>query len=289
VKKLDLDGKGGMPSLYLDTERERGRLWAAVAALIVPALIVVGLLFLVITLQSGLETGVSNLARLLPVGFAVAAGMAATVNPCGVLMLPSYALYQVGGETEDHSTRQRVARGVLISLVATAGFVSMFAIVGAIIAVGGQWLIRVFPYAGLLIGIAMLGLGVWLLVTGRTLGIAAASRVRANRKQTVGNAFLFGITYAIGSLSCTLPIFLVVIGGALGSDRPVVALGQFAGYALGMAIVLVATIVGTALFQQAASKWLNRLTKYVHRISALFLVGAGGYLVYYWVFIADLF
>jgi hypothetical protein len=27
---------------------------------------------------------------------------------------------------------------------------------------------------------------------------------------------------------------------------------------------------------------------YVQRISALFLVGAGAYLVYYWLFIADL-
>lgn len=278
-----------MPSFYLDTERRHGRPWAALAALAVPALIVVGLLFLVITLQSGLETGVSSLARLLPVGFAVAAGMAATVNPCGVLMLPSYALYQVGSEAEGHSTGQRVARGVLISLVATAGFVSMFAVVGAIIAAGGRWLIQGFPYAGLLIGIVMLGLGIWLLVTRRTLGIASASRVRAGRKRTLGNAYIFGITYAIGSLSCTLPIFLVVVGGALASDRPVAALGQFAGYALGMSSVLIATILGTVLFQQAASKWLSRLSKYVHRVSALFLVGGGAYLIYYWVFIADLF
>jgi hypothetical protein len=46
----------------------------------------------------------------------------------------------------------------------------------------------------------------------------------------------------------------------LGSDQPLAALGQFAGYALGMAIALAATIVG-----------------------------AGAYLITYWVFIADLF
>jgi hypothetical protein len=28
---------------------------------------------------------------------------------------------------------------------------------------------------------------------------------------------------------------------------------------------------------------------HVHRLSAMFLVGAGGYLICYWVFIADLF
>ena len=55
-----------------------------------------------------------------------------------------------------------------------------------------------------------------------------------------------------------------------------------------MGTVLIAAIVGTALFQQAVSRWLNRLAPYIHRISAFFLVGAGLYLVYYWVFVAGL-
>jgi hypothetical protein len=55
-----------------------------------------------------------------------------------------------------------------------------------------------------------------------------------------------------------------------------------------MGVVLVATIVGSALFQQAVMTWLNRLTPYVHRVSAMFLIGSGAYLVYYWVFIARL-
>jgi cytochrome c biogenesis protein CcdA len=205
-----------------------------------------------------------------------------------MLMLPSYALYQVGSATEARSTGQRAVRALWVSLAATAGFVSMFAAVGAIIAAGGQWLLGIFPYAGLLVAVAMLGLGAWLLITGKTLGIAAAGRVHVNRRRTIGNAYLFGVTYAIGSLSCTLPIFLVAVGGALASDRPLAALGQFAGYAFGMALVLTVTIVGTALFQQAAAKWMDRVARYVQRASALFLIGSGAYLIYYWVVIADL-
>ena len=37
-------------------------------------------------------------------------------------------------------------------------------------------------------------------VTRKTLGLQAASRVKVQRKRTIGNAVGFGISYAIGSL-----------------------------------------------------------------------------------------
>jgi len=100
--------------------------------------------------------------------------------------------------------------------------------------------------------------------------------------------FLFGIVYAIGSLSCTLPVFLVVVGSALAGGSASASFGQFHGYALGMSSVILAVTVGTALFRRAISRWLDRLTPYVHEFSALFLIGAGGYLIFYWIFIAGI-
>ena len=47
--------------------------------------------------------------------------------------------------------------------------------------------------------------------------------------------------------------------------------------------------VGTALFRETVSRLLRRIVPHVHRVSALFLVGAGAYLIYYWVFQAGLF
>jgi cytochrome c biogenesis protein CcdA len=99
--------------------------------------------------------------------------------------------------------------------------------------------------------------------------------------------FLFGIAYGISSLSCTLPIFLVVVGTALGSGTLLISLAQFMGYALGMGTVLAAITIGTALFREAMERWLRRLMPYVHRVSALFLIGAGIYLIYYWLVSVD--
>ncbi|MDA1129498.1 MAG: hypothetical protein O2913_12495 [Chloroflexi bacterium] len=64
---------------------------------------------------------------------------------------------------------------------------------------------------------------------------------------------------------------------------------QFIGYALGMGAVLVAVTVCAAMFRGVVAQWLRRAVPYVHRMSALFLMGAGSYLIYYWVFYADFF
>lgn len=68
----------------------------------------------------------------------------------------------------------------------------------------------------------MIVVGLWLLFTHRTLGIMAASRVTVSPQRNLRNVFMYGIVYAIGSLSCTLPIFLVVgQPGAAGLLQPV--------------------------------------------------------------------
>jgi cytochrome c biogenesis protein CcdA len=281
-------------NLELD-QHDKGRGITAVLAVVVPGLVVLALLILLVAARDGAENVMGQLAALLPVSYAFAAGMVASVNPCGVLMLPSYAVYQLrapsGAEEATSKPRAllaRLLRALLVSSVVTLGFLAIFASVGAVIAAGGRWLTRVFPYAGLLIGVAMVGLGIWLIVGRKTLGIAAAGRVRLDPKRNLGNMFLFGIVYAIGSLSCTLPIFLVVVGSALASGDVTSSLGPFLGYALGMGTVILTVTVATAIFRQAVSRWLSRFTSYVHKFSAFFLVGAGAYLIYYWIFVAGL-
>jgi cytochrome c biogenesis protein CcdA len=266
-------------------------LWGLVASFAIPTAVVVALLLLLLRVQNSAESSLANLADLLPVGYAFGAGMVASVNPCGFFLLPSYVSYHLGTENPDFyqsSSVSRIWKSLLVGGVATLGFVVVFAIVGSLISAGGQWLIRAFPYAGVAIGMGMIGLGLWLLVTHRSLGIMAASRVTVNRKRNLRNVFLFGITYAIGSLSCTLPIFLVVVGGTLASQGLAASFGQFISYALGMGIILVAVTIGAALFQGAVARRLRRAIPYVHRASALFLVGAGAYLIYYWVFFVGL-
>lgn len=258
----------------------------------VPAAVVAVFLLLMISVRNSAEARMANLASLLPVGYAFAAGMVASVNPCGFFALPSYVSYHLGTEEAgfyELPAWRRGLKAVLLGVAATAGFVILFAAIGTVVAAGGHWLATVFPYAGVGIGAAMIGLGLWLLITHRTLGIMAASRVVVTPRRNLANVFLFGIGYAVCSLSCTLPIFLVVVGSSLASRGLAASFSQFVGYALGMGSILIAVTVGAALFRGTVSRWLKAVIPYVHRMSALFLLGAGAYLIYYWVFYGDFF
>ena len=274
--------------LEIDREKRTASWLALAATFAIPAVLVFGLLFLLVTFRGGIEASVANLALLLPVGYAFAAGMVASVNPCGVLMLPSYVLYQLSGENAHSSVARRALKAVRIAAVVTAGFILIFAAVGIVIAAGGQWLITSFPYVGLLIGAAMAALGVWILASGKTLSILGGGKVNIEREQSLRNAFVFGIAYAVGSLSCTLPIFLAVVGTSLTGGGLLGSFGQFVGYALGMGTIIFGVTIGAALFRRAVGRWMRLVTPYIHRVSAMFLIGAGAYLVYYWVFQAGL-
>jgi cytochrome c-type biogenesis protein len=263
---------------------------AAIASFLIPLALVAGLFIVLLSVRDSTEAAVADVAGLLPIGFAFAAGMVASVNPCGFFMLPAYISYHL--ETEEdgfyrQSTLRRLSKGLVLGAVTTLGFLAVFAVVGGVISAGGQWLVRVFPYAGVAIGVVMVVAGLYLVITHRSLGIMAASRVTVSPQRNLRNVFMYGIVYAIGSLSCTLPIFLVVVGSSLTSQGLLGSLSQFVGYALGMGSILIAVTISAALFQGTVARALKKALPYVHRTSALFMVGAGAYLIYYWVFFAD--
>lgn len=264
--------------------------WGRLASFLIPGGIVALLVLLLINVQASAEAAAADIANLLPIGFAFAAGMVASVNPCGFLLLPTYISYQLGTEEPEYEAkpiRDRLAKALLLGLLATAGFVVVSAAVGLIVAAGGQWLIRAFPYAGLVVGGLMVAGGGWLVVSDSDLSLLAASRVTVSPERNSRNVFLFGIVYAVGSLSCTLPIFLVVVGGGLATQGLMQSFVQFVSYALGMGLVLVAVTLASALLRGSLVKRMKRFFPYIQRASAMFLVGAGLYLIYYWVFFAD--
>ena len=259
------------------------------ASLVIPAIIVVGVFLVLIALQGTARAALASLVSWLPVSYAFAAGMVASVNPCGFFMLPSYVSYYLGTEETEYyesSIAKRALQALLLGAVATAGFVVTFGLTGGVISAGGRWLVGFLPYAGLVIGILMFGLGLWLLLTGGAIGIVSASRLTITPRRNLANVFLFGIVYALGSLSCTLPIFLVVVGSSFTGAGVLASLGQFIGFALGMGTILTIITLGAALFRGAVARWLGRAIPHVHRASALFLVAVGMYLIYYWVFLS---
>lgn len=241
-----------------------------------------------------IETFVANLASLLPFGYAFGAGMVTTVSPCGIAMLPAYISLYLGADEEGsrkHSPLWRGARAGWLSLVVTLGFVGLFAAMGAILSLGGQFIINIIPWVAVLIGVSLIFLGIWLLAGGH-LYLAVFSRLanQLQRRRSSGlTGFLvFGIAYGIAALSCTLPVFLVVVGSALALEGFTAGLLQFVSYALGMGLVITIVTLGTAFFKEAVHRWLRRLVPVIARLSGLLLLFAGAYILYFWFNVGDI-
>jgi len=239
-------------------------------------------------IQELLTGWLSGLVAVLPVGYAFGAGMIAAVNPCGFAMLPAYLSLYLGAREDEFAKRSPVARmlrALLVGATVCLGFILLFGLAGIVISAAGNALLGVMPWVAILIGVALILLGLWVLA-GRTLyfGIFErfASKVGDPSAVSVRGFFLFGLAYGTASLSCTLPVFLVVVGGGIAAGGFLAGAGQFLGYSLGMASVFMALTLALAFFKQGLVAKLRKAAPYVQLASAVLLVLAGAYMISYW-------
>lgn len=240
-------------------------------------------------IQSLLANWLGALTEMLPVGFAFGAGMIAAVNPCGFAMLPAYLSLYLGSEEEEFRKRSSLARSLralLVGATVSSGFILLFGAAGLVISFGGSALLAAMPVLGILIGGALILIGIWMLA-GRTFYAGAFERLagRIGNPGTVGTRgfFLFGLAYGAASLSCTLPVFLLVVGSSIAAGNFLSGAGQFLSYGLGMAAVLMMLTLALALFKQGLVRWLRKALPYVQLVSAILLMLAGAYIVFYWL------
>jgi cytochrome c biogenesis protein CcdA len=247
-------------------------------------------------IQATVATWMGAIVDYLPVGYSFGAGMVSTVNPCGFAMLPAYLALYLGARENafyGQSWALRGAKAVWVAAVVSAGFVFLFGAIGLAISPGGQYITQYIPWIALLIGIGLVALGAWML-TGRTLSAGIfhqiAEKIGDPRSATAKGFFLFGVAYGAVSLSCTLPIFLVVVGSAVAASGLITALIQFLSYSLGMGAVILALTLSVALFKEGLLVGrFRRFLPYVQQASAVFLILAGAYIVYYWLVKGQLF
>lgn len=221
----------------------------------------------------------------LPVPFAFSAGMLASVNPCGFIMLPAFAAFYI---TQDDAERGRgrftqVLLALEMGAVITAAFILTFSVVGVLISAGARFITHWVGWAGLFIGIALITLGLAQLATRRSLLAGVTAGVRVRRSRSLHGAAAFGLAYAVASLGCTLPVFMLIASSVfVGSGRVLDSALRFVEYAAGMGAVLTAVTVGIALFRQQTTRVVSSTLPWVEGLGNLLLVFAGSYLIWYW-------
>lgn len=220
----------------------------------------------------------------VPLSIALVAGALAALNPCGFPLLPAFLSFYVGAnEGQLPRAPGRVAQGLLVGLLVTAGFLGVFALVGLPIVYGAGTVADAVPWAGLAIGVVLAVTGIVALFGGRVAFAVVRSPVRLGRERGLTTMILFGAGYGIASLGCTLPLFLALLGASLGAGASDDSLLVFVAYGLGMALVVTALSVAAALARDGLARGLRRLVPHMGRIAGALLLVAGAYVSYYWL------
>lgn len=206
----------------------------------------------------------------------------AAVNPCGFVLLPTYLIYYLGLELgrDNETSVATLRRSLTVGASVSAGFVGLFLVVGIISRAFTTVIRDNAKYAALVIGIALIAMGVAML-RGWKPPIAQPD-VSVERKRTVWNMVLFGVVYAIASIGCTIGLLISVILGSVnrnGFASGVVSIGL---YGAGMGLLVTSLTVALAFARVGLVGTLKRSLRWFDRVSAIFVLLTGLYLSWYW-------
>ncbi len=224
--------------------------------------------------------------------FPFAAGLVAAFNPCGFAMLPTYLTYFLGLESDETSTAKSVLRGAKVGLALTLGFVTVFGIFGILFEVilsgGGRSAVQSSLW------VVTIGSGVVVFVLGLAMlrgfqPVLNLPKVQMGTgSRELGSMYLFGVSYGLVSLGCTIGPFLVAVSGSVSNaDVAGASLWAFIAYALGMGSVILFLTMALAAGRRGVANKMRSLLPVINRISGVLLVLAGVYLAFYGWFQKD--
>ncbi len=208
-------------------------------------------------------------------------GMLAAVNPCGFVLLPAYLLYFLGIDGgPQHISRAPLQRALRVSASVSAGFLLVFLVVGSISRLFTQWIELRAKYAGFVIGLILIVLGIAMLLGWKpsfTTSMPGAKRDHSTRAM-----FVFGIGYAIASIGCTIGLLTTAILGSIGTNGFVSGVISITMYGLGMSLLVTALTVTLAAAKTGVTRVLKRSLRYIDKVAAVFISLTGIYLTWYW-------
>jgi cytochrome c-type biogenesis protein len=214
-------------------------------------------------------------------------GMVAAFNPCGFAMLPAYLAYftEVDGEDADgqpvvEDSFRAVLRALKVGAAMTAGFVLVFTLAWLIIDRISSTFQDHLSWVTMGIGVALVVIGVAYLL-GKEVRLPLPHLERGGDSRELRSMFLYGVSYALASLSCTIPTFMTAVAFTFKSESFLSGLAALIVYALGMGLVVTFLTVSLALAKHGIVHQMRRVLPYISRIAGGMLVAAGLYMIWY--------
>jgi cytochrome c biogenesis protein CcdA len=205
-------------------------------------------------------------------------GVLAAVNPCGFVLLPAYLLYFLG--IDSNNQQAPVRRALVVSTAVSSGFLLVFIIIGTISRLFTQWIELNAKYAGLLIGLALVVMGIAMLAGWKPSFITPT--IAGQRDRSLRAMFVFGIAYAVASIGCTIGFLTTAILGSIGVNGFASGVVSIVLYGAGMALLVSTLTVTLAVAKGGLLRVLRNGLRYMDKLAAGFIVLTGLYLSWYW-------
>ena len=217
----------------------------------------------------------------LNLAFAFTAGIIATINPCGFAMLPAYLSYFLGIEANaEPGPNTSVSRALWTGSAVSGGFLIVFGATGLLVSAGLSVIREIVPWIAICIGTLLIVFGS-AVTAGKRLDFAFPKFERGTGGKDLRNLFLFGVSYAVASISCALPTFIVVVSTSVtGFTAGIIA---FLFYAAGMTITLLSLTMSLALARSSFLEKVRSMVRFIDRASGILMLLAGIYLVVFWL------
>lgn len=210
-------------------------------------------------------------------------GLVAAFNPCGFAMLPVYVSFFLGKDSEsEDNTAVNVLRALRVGSALTLGFVAVFGAFGILTSglLSRGSILDYTPYVTFGLGFLLIPLGIAML-RGFELKISTPRLQKGGDSGEVLSMFLFGVSYAVVSLGCTVGLFIGVLSNSFSSDGFIDGVSVFVAYALGMGAVIMTLTIALALARTSIATNMRRILPWINRISGVLLGLSGAYLIIY--------
>jgi len=211
------------------------------------------------------------------IGLAFTAGVLGFLSPCALPMLPSYIVYYLS-RNEETTAVGRLYMALVFSLSTVIGFLTIFMGVGLVPSLA----IRLVPISEKVItpviGVGLIILG-FLTATSDLIKFPPLLNLTPFSSRSIISFYVYGVAYAFASLSCSFPVFLLVILQSATLESTIHSLLLFLFYSFGAGSLMTSITIATSFSGEELHRRLMKLMPYMRKLNAVVLVIAGGYMV----------
>lgn len=212
---------------------------------------------------------------LVLLSLAFSAGLFTFFSPCTIAVFPMYLAYLL--RLKGNNT---LILSVIASLLVSMGASLVFLVLGFSSSIVVMMLLSNYGFIKIALGLILITLGLTTLSSREfvfsvpipSMGFAGGFYL---------TSLLYGVVYAFASLSCSLPVFLMIVFASASSGGLFGLFLSFLAFSFGLIIPMCVLSFLTVYSRSLVEKAYRSTIPYIKRLSGFLLIVAGFYLMFF--------